>query len=32
MIFKHQDGMEEWMAFFKDVDGGTLAIMSQVKA
>ncbi len=31
MIFKHPDGTEEWMAFFKDVDDGTLALMSQVK-
>jgi DNA-binding CsgD family transcriptional regulator/catechol 2,3-dioxygenase-like lactoylglutathione lyase family enzyme len=31
MIFKHPDGMEEWMAFFEDCDGGMLAIMSQVK-
>ena len=30
MIFKHPDGVEEWMAFFKDVDGDTLAIMAQV--
>ena len=32
MIFKHPDGMEEWMAFFEDQDGGILAIMSQVRA
>jgi predicted enzyme related to lactoylglutathione lyase len=31
MIHRHGDGMEEWMAFFKDPDGRTLAIMSQVK-
>jgi catechol 2,3-dioxygenase-like lactoylglutathione lyase family enzyme len=31
MIFKHPDGMEEWMAFFEDCDGGVLSIMSQVK-
>jgi len=30
MIYRHPDGMEEWMAFFKDCDGGLLAIMSQV--
>ena len=30
MIFKHPDGMEEWMAFFEDCDGSVLAIMSQV--
>ena len=29
MIHKHADGMEEWMAFFKDPEGRTLAIMSQ---
>jgi DNA-binding CsgD family transcriptional regulator/catechol 2,3-dioxygenase-like lactoylglutathione lyase family enzyme len=32
LIHKHADGMEEWMAFFKDPEGRTLAIMSQVKA
>jgi catechol 2,3-dioxygenase-like lactoylglutathione lyase family enzyme len=32
MIFKHPDGTEEWMAFFKDLDGGTLGLMSQVKS
>jgi len=31
MIHRHADGMEEWMAFFKDSEGRTLAIMSQVK-
>ena len=31
-IFTHPDGTEEWMAFFKDCDGQTLSIMSQVKA
>ena len=31
MIHRHADGMEEWMAFFKDPEGRTLAIMSQVK-
>ena len=30
-VHRHGDGMEEWMAFFKDPDGRTLAIMSQVK-
>jgi DNA-binding CsgD family transcriptional regulator/catechol 2,3-dioxygenase-like lactoylglutathione lyase family enzyme len=29
MIFKHADGTEEWMAFFRDCDGDLLAIMSQ---
>lgn len=32
MIFKHPDGVEEWMAFFKDQDDATLALMSQVQA
>ena len=31
MIAKHPDGTEEWMAFFRDSEGGVLAIMSQVK-
>jgi DNA-binding CsgD family transcriptional regulator/extradiol dioxygenase family protein len=31
LIFKHSDGMEEWMAFFKDPEGRPLAIMAQVK-
>ena len=31
MIHKHPDGTEEWMAFFEDVDGQLLALMSQVK-
>ncbi len=30
-IHKHDDGTEEWMAFFKDPDDRLLAIMSQVK-
>jgi predicted enzyme related to lactoylglutathione lyase len=29
-VHKHADGKEEWMAFFKDPEGRTLAIMSQV--
>ena len=29
MIHKHADGTEEWMAFFKDPEGRTLAIMAQ---
>jgi DNA-binding CsgD family transcriptional regulator/catechol 2,3-dioxygenase-like lactoylglutathione lyase family enzyme len=32
MIFRHADGMEEWMAFFKDPEGRVLALMSQVRA
>jgi DNA-binding CsgD family transcriptional regulator/catechol 2,3-dioxygenase-like lactoylglutathione lyase family enzyme len=31
MIHKHADGTEEWMAFFNDVEGRPLAIMSQAK-
>ena len=30
MIHRHEDGTEEWMAFFEDPDGRLLAIMSQV--
>lgn len=29
MIFRHGSGIEEWMAFFTDPDGRTLAIMAQ---
>jgi catechol 2,3-dioxygenase-like lactoylglutathione lyase family enzyme len=32
MIHRHEDGTEEWMAFFKDNDGRPLAVMAQVKA
>jgi DNA-binding CsgD family transcriptional regulator/catechol 2,3-dioxygenase-like lactoylglutathione lyase family enzyme len=31
MIFRHDDGMEEWMAFFNDPEGRPLAIMAQVR-
>jgi len=31
MIHRHPDGTQEWLAFFKDPEGRTLAIMSQVK-
>lgn len=31
MIHRHDDGTEEWMAFFNDPDGNTLAVMSQVR-
>lgn len=31
MIHRHEDGTEEWMAFFVDPDGNTLAVMSQVR-
>jgi methylmalonyl-CoA/ethylmalonyl-CoA epimerase len=30
MIHKHEDGVEEWMAFFSDPEGRPLAIMSVV--
>ncbi len=30
MVHRHDDGSEEWMAFFKDIDGCPLAIMAQV--
>jgi catechol 2,3-dioxygenase-like lactoylglutathione lyase family enzyme len=30
MIHRHEDGTEEWMAFFADNEGRPLAIMSQV--
>jgi catechol 2,3-dioxygenase-like lactoylglutathione lyase family enzyme len=29
-IHRHENGVEEWMAFFDDPDGGVLALMSQV--
>lgn len=32
MIHRHDDGTEEWMAFFLDNEGRPLAIMSQVLA
>jgi DNA-binding CsgD family transcriptional regulator/catechol 2,3-dioxygenase-like lactoylglutathione lyase family enzyme len=32
MIHRHEDGTEEWMAFFEDNDGRPLAIMTQVRA
>lgn len=31
LIHRHDDGLEEWMAFFDDPDGRTLAIMCQVR-
>ncbi len=30
LIHRHQDGTEEWMAFFKDNEGRLLAIMSAI--
>lgn len=32
MIFRHESGLEEWMAFFEDPDGGLLALMAQVQS
>jgi predicted enzyme related to lactoylglutathione lyase len=31
-IHQHDDGTEEWMAFFNDPDGRLLALMSKVAA
>lgn len=31
LIHRHEDGTEEWMAFFSDPDGQPLAIMSRTK-
>jgi catechol 2,3-dioxygenase-like lactoylglutathione lyase family enzyme len=31
LIHRHASGVEEWMAFFEDIDGKILALMSQVK-
>lgn len=30
IIHRHEDGTEEWMAFFKDLEGRDLAIMAAV--
>jgi len=30
MIHRHEDGVEEWMAFFHDNEGRPLALMAQV--
>jgi catechol 2,3-dioxygenase-like lactoylglutathione lyase family enzyme len=32
MIHRHEDGTEEWMAFFKDPEGRPLALMSARKS
>lgn len=32
LIHRHEDGTEEWMAFFTDPAGNTLALMSQVRS
>ncbi len=31
LIHRHDDGLEEWMAFFDDLEGRALAIMCQVR-
>ncbi len=31
-IHRHEDGTEEWMAFFKDPEGRPIALMSQVRS
>jgi predicted enzyme related to lactoylglutathione lyase len=31
LIHRHESGVEEWMAFFGDLDGKTLALMSRVE-
>jgi catechol 2,3-dioxygenase-like lactoylglutathione lyase family enzyme len=31
LIHRHASGVEEWMAFFEDLDGKILALMSQVQ-
>ncbi len=30
LIHRHESGVEEWMAFFADIEGRTLALMSQM--
>lgn len=32
MIHRHEDGTEEWMAFFEDDDGRPLALMTQARS
>jgi extradiol dioxygenase family protein len=32
MVHRHEDGTEEWMAFFDDPDGQPLAVMSRQAA
>lgn len=29
LIHRHDDGLEEWMGFFKDLEGRPLAVMAQ---
>ena len=32
LIHRHEDGTEEWMAFFEDNEGRLLALMTQVRS
>jgi DNA-binding CsgD family transcriptional regulator/catechol 2,3-dioxygenase-like lactoylglutathione lyase family enzyme len=32
MIYKHPDGLEEWLTFFREPGGGMLSLISQVKS
>jgi hypothetical protein len=32
MIYKHPDGLEEWLTFFHEPGGGLLSLISQVKS
>jgi predicted enzyme related to lactoylglutathione lyase len=32
IIHRHEDGTEEWMAFFEDLEGRPMAIMSRASA
>jgi hypothetical protein len=32
LIHRHEDGTEEWMAFFEDNEGRPLALMTQVRS
>jgi methylmalonyl-CoA/ethylmalonyl-CoA epimerase len=31
MIYKHPDGLEEWLTFFHEPNGGLLSLISQVR-
>jgi hypothetical protein len=31
MIYKHPDGLEEWLTFFHEPAGGLLSLISQVR-
>ena len=32
MIYKHPDGLEEWLTFFQEPGGGVLSLISQVRS